>query len=72
MPLDHARTVLILAPGKSPQNVAVSGKDGQPSILLKPVPVEICLEMTFEIGPSDGVVQALCCVALDHKLPDSP
>ena len=72
MPLDHARTLLILAPGKSPQNVAVSGKDGQPSILLKPAPVEICLEMTFEIGPSDGVVQALYCVALDHKLPDSP
>ena len=72
MPLDHARTLLILAPGKSPQNVAVSGKDGQPSILLKPVPVEVCLEMTFEIGPSDGVVQALSCVALDHKLPDSP
>ena len=70
---------MILAPGKSPQNVAVSGKDGQPSILLKPVPVEVCLEMmayfeTFEIGPgpSDGVVQALSCVALDHKLPDSP
>ena len=72
MPLDHARTVLILAPGKSPQNVAVSGKDGQPSILLKPVPVEVCLEMTIEIGPSDGVVQALCCVALNQKLPDSP
>ena len=76
MPLDHTRAVLILAPGKSPQNVAVSGKDRQPSILLKPVPVEVCLEMmayfeTFEIGPSDGVVQALSCVALDHKLPDS-
>ena len=80
MPLDHTRTVLIFAPDKSPQNVAVSGKDRQRSILLfllKPKPVvldvEVCLEMTFEIGPglgSDGVVQALSCVALDHKLPD--
>ena len=63
MPLDHTRAVLILAPGKSPQIVAVSGKDGQPSILLKLVPVEVCLEMmayfeTFEIGPgpSDGLM----------------
>ena len=38
--------------------------------------VEVCLEMmeTVEIGPcpSDGEVGALSCVALDHKLPDSP
>ena len=82
MPLDHARTVLIFAPGKSPQNVAVSGKDGQRSILLlmKPMPVvedvEVCLEMmeTVEIGPcpSDGEVNSFSCEALDHKLPDSP
>ena len=81
MPLDHTRTLLIFAPSKSPQNVAVSGKDGQRSILLlKPMPVvedvEVCLEMmeTVEIGPcpSDGEVNSFNCVALDHKLPDSP